>query len=750
MKSISDPKKYVESSRLLRTPYDVGIMKNDWKQCEPRVDIDDTNLAQSSDSKHKMKEKSGKRLKKRRKRHEEKSATPESAQPVKRKIWKRRLNSSVVNTQITSACQTLEAASTSNVKGFCPFWTMQSGEISRKLLLPTRTDCVGLDSNSSNECSDLLGGKSWFSIKRCVPPNKNLSGTFSQSLRSLALDSTVYEVTHSDEKLGMRTKPENNENGLKTLQMRFYPSKDEELRLLADCTRWKWYYNACLDIVNTDELKAKIAAAKQEKKLCPSARKDEIRNLLAWHEYKEETQFMKDGKTTLTVCSFEFNEQCREEQVRKARIKVEQMVNQEAQHAFNKIQTKFLNTMESYLSKTDKTIFKTELKAARDLKKEMGKELAKEAKRRNGLLPKTVRKYPCPKWMDSCYGQQVSGKTHERIIRGACGNFCSNLNSATTNLYRERIQDFTFNRKRDKDIHEILSFDDGNYPTYLRTLTGSYSYRLPPQYAKQHNVKKRSTITIAELLKIHREKPITIIYDKRTKEWLLNLPVDQNWYPPHDVRSENQGSQLPTGEAVGVDPGMRKFLTGYSTQGEVFTVGDRSCSRLVNMIIMISKRASKLAKLRKIKTLSQAERDLQRQLSKEKDILWLKLKNLVKELHWKSAHFLVKNYKYIFLEDFSTHSCLKSQTTKPMVKRILQQYSFYQFKLRLAYLCKKYSRKLILVHPALTTKGCSNCGALNYTGDSETYTCRNCSFITDRDYNSGKNVMVKGMTILFR
>ena len=84
-----------------------------------------------------------------------------------------------------------------------------------------------------------------------------------------------------------------------------------------------------------------------------------------------------------------------------------------------------------------------------------------------------------------------------------------------------------------------------------------------------------------------------------------------------------------------------------------------------------------------------------------------------------------------------------------IIKRILLQYSFHQFKERLEYMCEIYKCKLILVNEALTTKSCSCCGSINdKVGKSEEYNCPNCSLKLDRDVNSARNILIKGMTIL--
>ena len=78
-------------------------------------------------------------------------------------------------------------------------------------------------------------------------------------------------------------------------------------------------------------------------------------------------------------------------------------------------------------------------------------------------------------------------------------------------------------------------------------------------------------------------------------------------------------------------------------------------------------------------------------------------------MHWKTVNYLTTTYKYIFLEDFKVQSCIKGNIPSK-IKRILNQYSFHQFKTRLQYGSEMRGCKLINVHSALTSKVCCNCG----------------------------------------
>jgi putative transposase len=204
------------------------------------------------------------------------------------------------------------------------------------------------------------------------------------------------------------------------------------------------------------------------------------------------------------------------------------------------------------------------------------------------------------------------------------------------------------------------------------------------------------------------------------------------------------------GGAIGLDPGMRKFLSGYSTTGESLFMGNRAFKTLIPLLFHINRIEGRLKRHRnKLQLVDERELAI---LVRRKQKLWERVKNLVREMHWKCAKFLVKNYEHIYLGDFRVKNVTKHRKGKKdlpaLVKRILQQYSFFSFKQRLEYLCERNNCKLILVHEALTSKSCSSCGNVGEVGKSEVYKCLRCGGSFDRDGNSAKNILVKGMSVL--
>ena len=802
MTSSSDLKKHAKFFRSLQEPFDPGPFKENLNVLEPRVDIEDTKSKACS-----VLTSPRKKVKPQVNLQEETSVMPESPATPKRKIWIPSVSSSELDTLIMNASEILDRALISKERGFCQFWTQRVGEISEKLSSLTETDYAGSDLKLLNESYRRAGGKSWFSITTSCPPNRNSSKIFSQLLQSSVPDCTVCEVTHSKTKLGVWQRREQvNLTGkkYKTLKVRLFPNKDQEDMLIGDSSRLRWYENAYNDIFPLDDYMKLIDKAKEDgEERPPLINWKTFQSKLKDYEYLEEqigNMVDETHKTSMPVvykqlklkkgCKNILEDIALKEEINRKENERKKLEKEDKKKRENDGQEKIELTM----SKEDKKVYRKKLKEDRKIATKNKRLRAKEevenkkkakleeiqAKKQERedqkkiaqTMPKDERKlyeaklaedrkiaaeeeaknkkprntneYPYPSWMENTFGKIISSKTNERIIRGAVANFTQNLNSAVSNYFNGNIKSFELRYRTAKDKHEFINFTDEQLPVWYKDLHGSYSYRFPAGHA----YKRRTSIAWNDLMKTHKGSVI-IIQDKQTKCWYGCLPVERDWYPPFDHRSENQGP-MKKGEAIGLDPGMRKFLAGFTTTGETIYFGDRAFKIIGDLYSKISWIDSELAQYRaKMLDLSLEQKE---NLCKEKQAYWNRVKNLVTEMHWKCIRFLVLNYEYIFLEDFSTKGCIKKkpkgQDLSPLVKRILGQYSFYKFKQRLAYSCDKYGRKLILVHPARTTKDCPYCGNEQNVERSETYDCPKCNRILDRDQHSALNVLVKGMSIL--
>jgi putative transposase len=306
------------------------------------------------------------------------------------------------------------------------------------------------------------------------------------------------------------------------------------------------------------------------------------------------------------------------------------------------------------------------------------------------------------------------GKVHNKIIRGGIKKFCDNYRSALSNYFAGNNKGFTMRYKRKKE-GDYLHFEDDCFPIYYKNTKAFYGYRTKEG--------KRRTITVSEIIQ-ELGKWRSCTYIKNNGKYFLLLPVPKNYFPDkeNNRRNENQVSSR-TGKVISLDPGVRKFLTGYSPSGEELVIC-RS-NQITKMLLQVDKLE---------------DLDLKRNK-------WEKIKNYINDLHWKSARYLVSNYDIIILGDISTQSICKGKRLSKMVKRVINQYSFHQFKLKLSWLCERENKKLILTEESYTSKTCCVCGELNDVGKSELYSCSECKQEIDRDLNGAINILQKTITL---
>jgi len=173
----------------------------------------------------------------------EKYVTAESQLLRKKKIWRDKLTSSELSILDTKLLLILDQESISREKDLTPFWTSRSMEMSKRLWLPTKIDCVDSVLNSSKESSKRGPmGSSWFSIKQKHPPNKSLQETsFLLSQYSLpdSMDSEAIKLKKSSLKA----------KSYKTMKFRLFPTEEEVVKITKCLEQFRWYYNANVDII---------------------------------------------------------------------------------------------------------------------------------------------------------------------------------------------------------------------------------------------------------------------------------------------------------------------------------------------------------------------------------------------------------------------------------------------------------------------------------------------------------------------
>lgn len=254
------------------------------------------------------------------------------------------------------------------------------------------------------------------------------------------------------------------------------------------------------------------------------------------------------------------------------------------------------------------------------------------------------------------------------------------------------------------------------------------------------NIKKTIFPTTFKNMKIRPEgmfKPAGIFDSGRLirqgKRFFLKLPID---------RPANPSLKDDT-DIVALDPGCKNFISYYSPK-EAGILGQNVQTYLLNRCYKADKLVSKISKAKTARKRYKLKQALSR--------LRYRIKNQVTDLHWKSASFLCKNYKYIFLPEFKTQQMTSSANRKISSKtaRNMMTLSHYTFFLRLKSKAEELGCCVFRVKEPYTSKYCSSCGNVkwNLTLSDRVYSCSKCGIQADRDLNAAKNIYLRSLGLL--
>ena len=203
-------------------------------------------------------------------------------------------------------------------------------------------------------------------------------------------------------------------------------------------------------------------------------------------------------------------------------------------------------------------------------------------------------------------------------------------------------------------------------------------------------------------------------------------------------RPENQRLSV-----CALDPGVRTFQTVYSKELCV-KIGEHDMSRIYRLCYALDRLISR----RKLEHTNRYNRAMKR-------IRW-KIRNLVDELHNKTALFLCKTFDLIFLPTFETSEMVAKRNKQSARKldnkssREMLTWSHYRFKQKLKSKAEEYSCEVWDCGEAYTSKTCGVCGHMSNIGSAERWKCKHCGTRHDRDINGARNIFVKNMFLALR
>ena len=191
------------------------------------------------------------------------------------------------------------------------------------------------------------------------------------------------------------------------------------------------------------------------------------------------------------------------------------------------------------------------------------------------VYDETNKKIAKPDWMDD--------SVNNRIPRGAIKKLSGNVNSCLSNKRNGNISRFNMNYLSRKKSNEFLLYEDANFPSWLRNIESRFWFTTKDR--------KRKTISFSDVFSDTPKKGMEIIFDKVKDQFYLHYPVEINYFPPLDRRSDNQRDfvQKEENRIISLDPGVRKFMVGYDPKGSLIYFGERANQKLKSLLLRIDK-----------------------------------------------------------------------------------------------------------------------------------------------------------------
>jgi putative transposase len=227
----------------------------------------------------------------------------------------------------------------------------------------------------------------------------------------------------------------------------------------------------------------------------------------------------------------------------------------------------------------------------------------------------------------------------------------------------------------------------------------------------------------------------------RYRESLPEIPLDSrliyqygNWYlsVPHKVKLSVPENQR---RVVALDPGVRAFQTFYS-ENSAGHIGKGDFGRIHRLCFSLDQLISRLSK---------ATGKTKREMKRAANRIRKKINNLIKEIHCKTAYFLVNNFDVILLPTFESKPMTGMSERKLPKKsvRAMLTWAHYRFKKHLLNKAIEANKEVIEVCEAYTSQTASWTGEIIKVGGSSVITSGGIT--CDRDLNGARGVFLRSL-----
>jgi IS605 OrfB family transposase len=302
-------------------------------------------------------------------------------------------------------------------------------------------------------------------------------------------------------------------------------------------------------------------------------------------------------------------------------------------------------------------------------------------------------------------------RTPKEVRAGAVDDVCKAIKTGYANIKNGNIKHFRLKFRKRTEPNKCILVPK----SFVKNNNGSI--QIAPQFFKENCIFKMGNRTKKKHGDIQINNDARIV--RQRKEYWIIIPV------PVVI----QNKKLPN-TYCGVDPGVRTFMTLFGKDSIVEYKHSNEIMKKLDTKI-------KILKDKRVNGNNRIRKERITRLESRKD-------NLINELHWKTITHIVRNNDFIFYGNINSHNIVRNGKNRTL-NRDVNNLKFYKFKERLLYKAQQYGNKVYLVNEAHTSKTCSSCGCITEVGSSKIYTCCGCKRVIDRDINSGKNILMKGI-----
>ena len=242
------------------------------------------------------------------------------------------------------------------------------------------------------------------------------------------------------------------------------------------------------------------------------------------------------------------------------------------------------------------------------------------------------------------------------------------------------------------------------------------------------------------------------LQDVKIKQYTVECDSTNRWYISLQVEFEPV-ELAKTGNKTGIDVGLTdlavcsdgfksgRFLECYLENEIKFKQRIHSKRRHYAKVKIAMDNRNKVINPRTMSDFSNVEKSRVTKAKLQKHLV-----NKRKDFLHKLTTDLVRRYDIIVIENINTKDMMQHSS----LAKSIANAAWREFRTMLDYKCSWYGKKLIVVPPNYTSQECSNCHHLDGKKplDIREWTCSKCGARHDRDINSAKNILNRGLTAI--